>query len=134
MPSQSLKLVAALFSLHWILLLLLRLNQGLNAYAIGQLTGKLFFTGLVVYAVLRLVKYGWGVSLFILAGTLLSESRPFLETMHGVAPGESVEGVWLLFLVVNLPTLAALVLLLPDSSRAPFRAARAAEKAAPTAV
>lgn len=120
MTNNTLKAVVALFALHSLLLLLLRLNQGVSAYAAGQLSAKLLFLVIVAIALLRVLKHGWGVSLFLLVGTLVSETRLLIGTLASPAVGGPVTTTWVLFLVVNLPLLAAIALLFKRSSREPF--------------
>jgi hypothetical protein len=127
---RTLKIAAALVCGHWLLFTLLKIDQGGSAYAIGQGTGKLVMMGIVVYALLRIAKYGWGVSIFIILGSLVAETRGVLATINAAGAGPGTAIPWTLYSVVNAPLVAALCLLLLETSRAPFRAVRAEKSAA----
>jgi len=120
-PTKTLKIIAGLVVAHWLLLFLLQRSVGATAYQLGQVTGQLIFVGIVVYALLRVAKYGWGVSLFIMTGTLIRELRLLMTTLHNGEDSAQPTASLLLFLAVNAPLMVAIVLMFRDASRAPFR-------------
>jgi hypothetical protein len=121
---RMVKIAAALVACHLALYALVIYSAGPTAYQLGQAFGKLIFTAIVAAALLRTMKYGWGVSVFLIAGMLAAETKAFFRVLEALDPATSAAGSWLLFAVVNLPLVAALLCLLPKASRAPFRARR----------
>lgn len=118
------KIAAALVACHLILYALLIYSADPTAYQLGRATGKLIFTAIVAAALLRTMKYGWGVSVFLIAGMLVADTRAFFRVLETLDPATSAVGSWLLLAIVNVPLLGALLCLLPEASRAPFRARR----------
>lgn len=130
MSSRSLKFVFYSLVAHGVLFLLMKLDQG-GAYGIGSAFGRGIWIGIAIYAVRRLAKHGWGVTLFIVVASLFQEATALSKTLAAMPPGDSGSAVaWVLFTLVNLPLAAAFIFLLPESSRAPFKA-KLAQSSAP---
>lgn len=121
MLSRSLKLATYALIAHAVLFTLMKLDQG-GAYGMGAATGRVIWMGILVYAIRRLLKHTWPVSLIVIALSLVNEVSAFSKGLAALPPGDPrAAASWILFILVNSPLLAALLLLLPESSRAPFK-------------
>jgi hypothetical protein len=130
--NKTLKVVVGLVAAHWLLFTLLKLDEGASSYAMGQSIGKLIWVAIIAFALTRVVKYGWGVAVFVMAAMLVGESMTLFRTLE--SSGGGVIAPWVLFSIVNVPLLVALLLMLRSESRLPFRERRisgAKENSAP---
>ena len=127
MTPRILKIVAGLVGAHWALYALMLMLLSATAYDMGQMVGKLVLVLIVGVALLRVVKYGWGVSLFIICGMLVRETSTVVHVMQAAELGTSLVLPAAFYLIVNGPLWAALALMLRADSRAVFRLRRSKE-------
>ena len=120
MANKTLKVVVSLVVTHWILYTLLKINQSMDAYAMGQSIGKLFWVIIIAFVLIRVVKYGWVISIFVMAITLARESTALIQTLEIAGPSDNLATPWILFSIVNMPLIVALALMLRTDSQKPF--------------
>jgi hypothetical protein len=122
MAPRTVKLAASCTIAHAVLFSLMKLDQG-GAYAFGEALGKVTWMTIVAVALLRVVKYGWGASMFVICASFVRETSACVNAVNAL-PEETGGVLGVLLFLIDLPLLAALGFLLPASSRAPFREKR----------
>ena len=83
--------------------------------------GQILLAAIVAFIVLRLVKHGWSIGLFVTAGTLAGESAVFANALEAIPVGDARAFAWGMFALANIPLAIGLACFVPASSREPFR-------------
>jgi hypothetical protein len=126
---KSLKVAVGFIFTYYLIFSLEAILGSASTYWYGFVLGSLFWCAIIVWALLRVKKYGWGVSVFVICVNI---SRHILEISE-VALTETSRDIFgaiffignLIYIVLLLGVLLALVM---PQSRKPFKLLRQASK------
>lgn len=82
---------------------------------------QILLAAIVAFVVLRVVKHGWAIALFVTAGTLVGESAVFANALEAIPVGDARAFAWGMFALTNIPLAIGLACFVPHSSREPFQ-------------
>ena len=124
----SLKVAVGLVITHGILVFLDAALGGATAYWLGRASGPLIMSAVIAWVLLRVKKFGWSVSVFLVCAEIFSDVSNYRRATQGVTDPELLGAIFFgnaLFIVLLLGALVALVM---PRSRKPFKQLRLAQR------
>lgn len=116
----SLRLVVISNASHAIMVTALMVGAA-GVDGLHQAFGQILLAGIVAFALLRLIKHGWGAALLVTAGTLAGECAVFANALETIPIGDHRAFACGMFASANVWLVIGLGCFFPNSSREPFR-------------
>jgi len=125
---KSLKVTVGFVFTYYLIFFLETVLGGASAYWYGFALGSLFWCAIIVWALLRVKKYGWGVSVFIIFWNIFRHISEIDEAALADTSLEIFGAIFIGNLLYILLLLGALIALVMPQSRKPFKQLRQGSK------
>lgn len=117
----GLKIAVGFVIAYGILIFIDALGGGATAYSIGYGTGALILSTIIVFLLIRVKKYGWGISFFLICGKTFEHISTCRKASQVVTDPEQLGAIITGNVIFIVLLLGALVSLILPRSRKPFK-------------